>query len=104
MEVEGITFRAPTTSEAKHNSDFQDRPKKRNYAETFDRAPFVAERLLPEKNLRGRFRKDRNGNFIYKKQPTTETVPNLEYLFTKGIRLESHPADWFKLFFPRNQN
>ena len=104
MEVEGITFRAPTTSEAEHNSDFQDRPKKRNYAETFDHAPFVAERLLPQKNLRGQFRKDRNGNFIYKKQPTTETVPNLEYLFTKGIGLESHPADWFELFFPRNRN
>ena len=28
IKVEGITFRAPTTSEAEHNSDFQDRPKK----------------------------------------------------------------------------
>ena len=28
MEVEGINFRAPTTSEAEHNSDFHDRPKK----------------------------------------------------------------------------
>ena len=99
MEIEGITFRAPTTSEAEQHAECQDRAKKRNYDETFDRMPFSAERLLPEKNLRGCFKKDRNGSFIYKKQPTTETIPNIEYLLAKKVGLDSHPADWFELFF-----
>lgn len=49
MEIEGITFRAPTTSEAEQHAECQDRAKKRNYDETFDRMPFSAERLLPKK-------------------------------------------------------
>ena len=65
--------------------------------------PFVAERLLPEKNLRGRLKKDNKGNFNYSKQTLTDTVPNIEFLHSKGISLKSCPAKWFKIFFPRKQ-
>ena len=98
MEVEGIRFRAPTTTEEEHNANHPQRPKKRNYSQTFDRMPFVSERLLPEKNQRGRFRKNQKGEFLYKKQLTTATIPNIELLLEKGISLQSSPADWFDLF------
>ena len=104
MEVDGVRFRAPTTTELEHNSNHPDRPKKRNYSATFDRSPFVShQQLLPEKNLRGRFRKDNKGNFKYSKQTTTETIPNIEFLHSHGINLQSHPAQWFDIFFPRKR-
>ena len=103
MVVGGVSFRAPTTTEAEHNTQFNARPKKRNYAEIFDCAPFAAEHLLPLRNQRGRLRKDNTGKQIYSKQATTETVPNIEFLIANGIGLESHPADWFDIFFPKKR-
>ena len=61
------------------------------------------ERLLPEKDARGRFRKDAKGQFKYTKQTHTTTIPNIEYLFENNVGLDSHPADWFKLFFPKKR-
>jgi len=55
MHIDGIHFREPTTTVQQHNSNFQQRPKKRNYKETFDRLPFIAKRLLPTKTQGGRF-------------------------------------------------
>ena len=42
-----------------------------------------------------------NGNFLYEKRLSEDTVPNIEYLHRNGIDLNSHPAEWFELFFPR---
>ena len=104
MEVDGIRFREPTATEAEHVAQHPDRPKKRNYSEQFDRPPFVgASTLLPEKNMRGRLRKDNKGKHKYIKQVTNATVPNIEYLHKKGIDLDSHPADWFNIFFPKKR-
>ena len=101
MEVDGIRFRAPTEDNI---SNHPDQPKKRNYSHQFDRSPFVTEqRLLPEKNARGRFRKDAKGQFQYTKQTHTTTIPNIEYLFENNVGLDSHPADWFELFFPKKR-
>ena len=96
-----MRFRAPTTTEIEHNADCPDRPKKRNYSQTFDCMPFVVKRLLPEKNLRGRSKKGNRGNFKYSKQTLTEKVPNIEFLHSKGISLKSRSAEWFEIFFPR---
>ena len=94
MNVDGMRFRAPTTTAEEHEADCANQPKKRNYAETSDRSPFTAPcRLLPEKNSRGGFKHDISGNYVYKKQVTDETVPNLEYLFENGIRFDSHPVE-----------
>ena len=29
------------------------------------------------------------------------TVPNLDFLFLHNINLDSHPAEWFNIFFPK---
>ena len=104
MEVDGIRFRGPETSEEEHISNHPDRPKKRNYNHQFDRSPFVVqEHLLPDKNMRGRFKKDAKGQFKYRKQIHTGTIPNIEYLFQNNVGLDSHPADWFEIFFPKKR-
>ena len=63
--------------------------------------------LLPEKydkgRSKGKFKKDKKGNYMYNDHYCDETVPNLNYLFENGIGFESHPADWFGLFFPKNR-
>ena len=99
MNVNGMRFRDPTTTTEEHESYCANRPKKRNYAETFDRSLFTAPcRLVPDKNSRGNFKCDSSGNYVYKKQVTDETVPNLEYLFENGIGFDSHPVEWFNFF------
>ena len=105
MNIDGVHFRAPTTTEAEHESNFCERPKKRNYNQIFYRMPFKSKRLLPLKNEKtGKFKRKQNGEYYYKEQVTNETVPNLEFLFSNGIRFDSHPADWFNLFFPNKRS
>ena len=96
MHVDEMRFRAPTTTTEEHEADCANRPKKRNYSETFDRSPFTAPcRLIPEKNSGDNFKRDSSGHYVYKKQVTDETVTNLEYLFENGIGFDSHPVEWF---------
>ena len=42
MNVDGIRFRALTKTAEEHEADCANRPKKRNYADTFNRSPFTA--------------------------------------------------------------
>ena len=101
MNVDGMRFRALTTTAEEHEADCANRPKKRKYSETFNQSPFTAPcQLLPEKNSRGNFKHDSSGKYVYKKQVTDETVPNLEYLFENGIGSDSHPVERFNLFPP----
>ena len=53
MVVDGVAFRAHTTTELKPNTPFNNRPKKRNSAEFFDCDPFAAKHLLLLQNQRG---------------------------------------------------
>ena len=107
MEVDGVSFRAATTTKEEHNANFDDRPKKRNFGELFDREPFVGNHLLPEViskgKSKGKLKKDKVGNFIYKQQQSEQSIPNLKYLFSKGIGFHLHPADWFDIFFPQKR-
>ena len=110
MEVNGVSFRELTTSEAEHRSSatFTDRPKKRNFSFAFDRNPFVSDpALFPTMHgtgkLKGQFKKGRHGEYKYKKQSFNGTTPNLQYLFDNRIGFESHPADWFGLFLKKNR-
>ena len=41
MDVDGMRFRAPTTTTEENEADCANRTKKRNYAETFDRSTFT---------------------------------------------------------------
>ena len=92
MEMNGVSFRSPTTTEGEHNvcSNFTEFSKKRNFTQVFDRDPFVMECvLLPKKydkgRSKGKFKKEKKGNNMYKDQYCDETVPNLEYLFEHEI-------------------
>ena len=75
--------------------------KKRNYSEIFDRAPFICSALPSVRKPNGILKRKNNGEDVYEKQVTTVTVPNLAYLTELGIDFESHPADWFNIFYPR---
>ena len=33
---------------------------------------------------------------------SNSTVPNLDFLFFHNINLDSHPAEWFNIFFPKS--
>ena len=100
--MDGIRFRGPTVPAVEQeNNTFEDRPKKRNYSDTFDCRPFIREMvLLPHRNAKGMLMKDSHGNYVYKKMASNATVPNLDFLFLHNINLDSHPAEWFNIFFP----
>ena len=103
INVDGVSFRAPITPAKEHASAFTEKPKKRNYDETFDRRPFITERLLPEKNDKGKCKRDKDGKYCYKNLHLDKTVPILEYLFMNRINIESHPDDYLNLLFPTNR-
>ena len=64
MNVEGVIFRAPTTTDDEHAVVFMDRPRRRNCEDTFDRTAFTApERLPPERNSNGKVKRYKNGNY-----------------------------------------
>ena len=71
-----------------------DRPKKRNYEETFDRSALTAPaRLLIDRNENGKVKQDKNVNYSYIYQLTDETLINLDYLFANDIDFEIQPAN-----------
>ena len=45
--------------------------------------------------------KDSHRNHVYKKMASNATVPYLDFLFLQNINLDSHPAEWFNIFFPK---
>ena len=51
VSVDGIRFQVRIVPAVEHdNTTFEDRTKKRNYSDTFDRRPFIMEMiLLPQK-------------------------------------------------------
>ena len=98
MEVDGVLFRAPTTTEEEHkNADFDGRPKKQNFGELFDHKAFIGNQLLSERKVKGKYKvqmkKNKVGNYVYEQQQSEESNPNLEYLFAKGIGFHLYPAD-----------
>ena len=67
----------------------------------FDRRPFIREMiLLPQRTAKGMLMKDSHGNYDYKKMSSNATVPYLDF-FLQIINLDSHPAEWFNIFFPK---
>ena len=96
--IDGVRFQNPTVRD--NIVPGVEGATKKNYSVTFDRPPFIQSTLQPSK-LNGEFVYDRHGRHEYSKQPTTKTLPNIEYLHDRGISLLSHPADWFDIFFPK---
>ena len=67
VNVDGIRFRGPTVPAVEHkNTTFEDRPKKRNYSDTFDRRPFTRKMILLTQGTAKRIlTKDSHGNHVY---------------------------------------
>ena len=67
VNVDGIRFRVPKVPAVEHdNTTFKDRPKKRNYSDTFDCHPFIREMiLLPQNTAKGMLMKGSHGNYVY---------------------------------------
>ena len=96
VNEEGLA-RGPTTPEGE---DSTLGPVKKNYAEHFDRPPFVQQVTLPRKNVRGNLIYDLKGKVKYEIRDSSETVPNIPFLHQNGLNTESHPFEWFNLFMP----
>ena len=43
------------------------------------------------------------GKYNYKESPTTDTVPNISFIFDNSLGFDSHPADRLDLYFPRER-
>ena len=82
------------------NEETTQRSTKKNYKEEFHRPPFVKQVKFPKSNLIGRTLRDSDGKFLYEVTNSTDTVPNIDALHTRGISIDSHPAEWFNLFLP----
>ena len=89
VNADGIRFRGPTVPALQHeNTTFEDRPKKRNYSDTFDRHPFIREMvLLPQRTAKGMLMKDSRGNYVYIKRHQIPLYPILIFCFCKILTL-----------------
>ena len=100
--VEGIQFRAPTTNFPLE--DIAQQAQKKNYAEIFDKPPFIQKVWLPKRNARGRIMTDGGGKVIYDvDQYSDQTVPNIEFIHANDLSVDSHPVKWFDLFMPMHR-
>ena len=89
--------------EEEHNISFSGKPTKKNYDVHFDRSPFIKSVLQPEINTNEKINRTSQGKYSYKESPTTDTVPNLNFIFDNGLEFDLHPADWFDPYFPRKR-
>ena len=44
--------------------------------------------------------KDRKGDYIYEDHTNTESLPNLGFLESHGIKMNLHPAVWYNVLMP----
>ena len=43
------------------------------------------------------------GKYNYKESPSTDTVPNLNFIFDNSLGFDSHPVAWFAPYFSRKR-
>ena len=90
-------MRAPTIPEA----DAEFVPQKFNYAQRFDRQPFVGSIKVPMLHRNGKEKTDRNGKTIYgDKVLDVGDSPRPEFLKKHKLNAQSQPQDWFNAFLP----
>ena len=70
----------------------------------FDHMPFIANPLLPAKNKNRHFRRKQNGEYIYNKVQTVETVPNLTCLFGEGLGFDKSSCKLVWSVLPKQKN
>jgi hypothetical protein len=90
--------RAPTVPE----DESSEVPVKNNFAERFDREPFIGGIQSPKKLKNGRTRKDEYGNEMdFEKTVITRGRVRPEFLSTHGLDALSDPVEWMSPFWPR---
>ena len=90
--------RAPTVPEDESSTI----PVKHNFAEVFDRAPFLGSSRSPRKQKNGRFRQDSNGEYSdFSKTVLSKGCVHHAFLRKHNLDALSHPADWMAPFWLR---
>ena len=89
------TLHAPTVS----RQDASFLPQKQNFAEVFDREPFVTKEKVPRFYQNGQPMLN-NGQTVWTEQFTNEGGPMAEFLFDNGLNMNSTPQDWLMAFLP----
>ena len=100
-EIGGKVFREPTVRPAEYVED-ESGATKNNYTLNFDRPPFISSCKQLKLNRYQKPMKDQKGDYIYEDCTHTESLPNLEFLESRGINTTSHPADWYNVIMPRS--
>jgi hypothetical protein len=90
------SMRAPTIPE--EDADFV--PQKHDYAEVFDRLPFVSTKKAPALYRNGKVKRDQSGRIMYEDVPVGDGCPKPEFLRKHGLDINSKPVDWFNAFLP----
>ena len=96
-DIDGVSFRGPTEPENESRGRYQ---KKKDYTHGIDRGVFTGQAKFPMFKRNGNFKTDKNGDIEYEKRPCFETVPDIDWCVSKGLNLESSPAEWFDAFVP----
>jgi hypothetical protein len=90
-------MRAPTIPEG----DAEFVPQKFNYAQRFDREPFLGSIKVPILHRNGKHKRDGDGKTIHKDKVLHEGgAPRPEFIKTHKLNAESKPQDWFNAFLP----
>ena len=91
---------APTT----HSAGSTEESKKYNYAEEFDREPFVASSKEWVRNSNGSLKIDRNtGEPLLQEAIHEKGRPKWSFLKQNKLTVESHPAEWFLALLPESK-
>ena len=74
-------------------------PQKHDFAEEFDRLPFVGKEKIPKFHRNGRpVMKD--GKQVFTEQFNSKEGPKAEFIQDNKLGVDSTPQDWFNAFLP----
>ena len=91
------TLHAPTIPE----EDALFVPQKHNFAETFDRSPFVGCQKIPRRHRNGHQMHDPHTNQpMWNEEVNINGGPRADWLKANHLDGNSSPADWFQAFLP----
>ena len=80
-------------------------PIKHNFAEAFDRLPFVGSIQSPKKMRNGRVNRDDAGNCTYFENHILSRGCVRPYFWKEhGLDANSNPVEWMAPFWPRNND
>ena len=75
---------------------------KQNYKEEFYPPPFVHYVKRPKFTLGNQLSRYGNGRILYEGVLSNSSEPNIDFLHSKGISINSHPSNWFNFLMSIN--